>query len=286
MNHTSFTFSTKDGLSLLGRAWLSTTEKPKGMVHLVHGLGEHSGRYAHVAETMNEAGYHFAGFDLRGHGLSEGKKGYTPDFDHLLDDIQVSLTETTSRFGQSLPTFLYGHSLGANLVINYALRRNPDMAGIIATAPSLRLAFKPPKAKLLMGKLMAKIMPGFTMSSALDINALSRDKAVVKAYQDDVYIHDRVSAKLAMDIIESGQYALDHAQEWELPLLLMHGTGDRITSHQASQEFANNTSGAVDLVLWKNYYHEIHDDFGSDAVLEKMVAWLDEKTRPVNIVHS
>ena len=278
MNHTSFTFSSTDGLSLLGRAWLSNRENPTGIVHLVNGLGEHSGRYAHVAETLNEAGYHFTGFDLRGHGLSEGKRGYTPDFEHLLDDIQISITETASRFDQPFPIFLYGHSLGANLVLNYALRRKHDLAGVIATAPSLRLAFKPSKVKLLMGKLMAKIMPSFTMSNALEIEALSRDKAVVKAYRDDVYVHDRISARLAIDLLESGQYALDHARDWKLPLLLMHGTADRITSHQASQEFADKTSTKVDLVLWDDYYHEIHNDFGSDDVLAKMITWLNKKT--------
>jgi len=278
MNHTSFTFSSKEGLSLLGRTWLSNREKPLGIVHLVNGLGEHSGRYAHVAETLNDAGYHFTGFDLRGHGLSEGKRGYTPDFEHLLDDIQISLTETASKFNRPLPIFLYGHSLGANLVLNYALRRKHDLAGVIATAPSLRLAFKPSKIKLLIGRLMAKIMPSFTMSNSLEIDALSRDKAVVKAYRDDVYVHDRISARLAIDLFESGQYALDHAQDWKIPLLLMHGTADRITSHQASQEFAEKSSKKVDLVFWEDYYHEIHNDFGSDAVLAKMITWLDKKT--------
>ena len=276
MNHTSFTFSSSDGLSLLGRAWISPQNKIKGMVHLVNGLGEHSGRYAHVAETLNQAGYHLTGFDLRGHGLSEGKRGFTQDFDHLLDDIQVSLEETTSRFGHAWPIYLYGHSLGANLVLNYALRRKSDLSGVIATAPSLRLAFEPSKIKLLIGKIMAKLMPSFTMSNTLDVDALSRDSAVVKAYQDDVYVHDRLSARLAMDIFESGQYTLDHAQEWDLPLLLMHGTGDRITSHQASQEFAEDASDNVEFVSWENYYHEIHNDFGSAAVINKMVTWLDK----------
>ena len=278
MNHTSFTFSSEEGLSLLGRTWISNREKPMGIVHLVNGLGEHSGRYAHVAETLNDAGYHFTGFDLRGHGLSEGKRGYTPDFEHLLDDIQISLTEIVSRLDRPLPIFLYGHSLGANLVLNYALRRKPDLAGVIATAPSLRLAFKPSKIKLFIGQLMAKIMPSFTMSNSLEIDALSRDKAVVNAYRDDVYVHDRISARLAIDLLESGEYVLNHAKKWELPLLLMHGTADRITSHQASQEFAEKTSEKVDLVFWEDYYHEIHNDFGSDAVLAKMITWLDKKT--------
>lgn len=278
MNHKTFTFSSKDGLSLLGRAWISPIESPKGIVHLVHGIGEHSGRYTHVAEALNNAGYDFLGFDLRGHGLSEGKQGHTPDFDHLLDDIQICLTEAKARFRNSKPTFLYGHSLGANLVIKYGIRRKSDLAGVIATGPSFKLGFEPPKLKLFVGKMMADLMPTFTMNNALDVNGLSRDKAAVKAYQDDVYVHDRVSARLAMDIIQSGQYALDHADEWELPMLLMHGSADRFTSPEASQEFAKNAAEGVDLVLWEGYYHEIHNEFGNDKVIAKMISWLDDQT--------
>jgi len=116
------------------------------------------------------------------------------------------------------------------------------------------------------------------MPNGLEQNHLSRNNAVVQAYKDDIYVHDRLSARFGMDILESGQYAFNRADEWKLPLLLMHGTADQITSHKASQEFAKNANGHVELVLWEGYYHEIHNDFGKEEVITKMISWLNEKS--------
>jgi acylglycerol lipase len=279
MNQTTFTFSSNDGLSLLGRAWRSPHPNPKGIVNLVHGLGEHSGRYAHVGDALTQAGYHLTGFDLRGHGLSEGKRGHTPSFGHLLDDVQRFLKAAKDRMDHDLPIFLYGHSLGGSIAINYGLQRQPDLTGMIVTSPSLALAFEPSKAKIAAAKIMAKLMPAFAMKNGLETEALSRDIRVVKAYHDDVYVHDALSARLGLDMLESGQSALQNAPAWNLPLLLMHGTADRITSHKASQQFAEKAGLQVDLILWENAYHEIHNDLDNQDFFLKMITWLDEKTK-------
>ncbi len=276
MTHTGFTFQTKDDLTLMGRGWLSASDSVKGVINLVHGLGEHSGRYAHVAEAFTKAGYHFAAFDLRGHGLSAGKRGHTPDFSTLLDDIELFLEESKKKFGDSYPHFLYGHSLGGSLVINYILKRKADLAGVISTSPGLKTAFEPPKLKIMVGKVMSKIWPTMIMPNGLEKAALSRDDAVVKAYEDDVYVHDRLSAKLGVELLENGQYAFDHAQDFSFPMLLMHGTEDRITSPEASRKFAEKAGSQVELVLWEGYYHETHNDFGKEKVIEKMISWVDK----------
>jgi len=277
MQSGTFNFETKDGLTLLGRVW-QTKGDPKGVVNLVHGLGEHSGRYAHIAEALTKAGYHFIGFDLRGHGLSEGKRGHTPNYEYLMDDVALFLEKSHGFFGGDQPHFLYGHSLGGSIVLNYGLRRKPELAGVIATDPALALSFEPPKAKVTLGRMLAQIAPAFTMNNTLDVNALARDAAVVKAYQDDVLVHERLSAKLSMELLNSGQYALDHAAEWQLPLLLMHGTEDRITSCKASEAFASRAGASVTLKLWDGYFHEIHNDLGKEEVIAAMIAWLNEKS--------
>jgi alpha-beta hydrolase superfamily lysophospholipase len=279
MQHIGFTFKSKDNLSLLGRAWMVPSGQPKGIVNLVHGLGEHSGRYAHVGEALVDAGYHMAGFDLRGHGLSEGKRGHTPDLSHMMDDIDIFLKESAYRLGGDVPAFLYGHSLGGLLVLNYGLRRDSDLAGIIATSPALRTTTSTPKAKVALAKLMAMLIPSFTLSNGLETDALSRDAAVVKAYRDDVYVHDKISAKLGLILLEHGAYLLEHADEWDAPLLLMHGTADRICSYKASQEFAKSAGDNVNLVLWKDYYHETHNDIGKEKVISKLIHWLDERVQ-------
>ncbi len=278
MTHVGFTFNSEDGLDLLGRAWISKETSPRGIVHLVHGLGEHSGRYAHVGECLTEAGYTLAAFDLRGHGLSGGKRGHAPGIPVVMKDIARFLEESETRFGADLPRFLYGHSLGGSLVINYGLRRKPDLAGVIATSPALATAFAPPKAKVTLGKIMSNILPGLQMNNGLETTALSRDKAIVTAYQNDVLVHNKLSAQLGIDLLESGQFALDNATSWNMPLLLMHGTADRITSHKASKQFAKAAGDAVELVLWEDYYHETHNDLGKENVIKKMITWLDTRS--------
>lgn len=278
MKHINYHIQSSESLKLFCRAWLSEEAKPRGVINLVHGLGEHSGRYYHVADALNKAGYHLAAFDLRGHGLSEGKRGDIPSFERVLDDVGLFLQDSRERFGSLETQFLYGHSLGANIVVNFGLRRPAELAGIIATSPSFRLAFDPPKLTLFMGKILAKISPSFTMNNNLELDALSRDRAVVQAYKDDVYVHNRISAKLAMSLFQSGQYALDHAHEFTLPLLLMHGTEDRIGSPEATKEFADKAHENVELILWEDYYHETHNDIGKEKVIAKLISWIDEKT--------
>ena len=278
MAHTHFDFISDDGIKLFGRTWLTNLKEPKGMIHLVHGIGEHSGRYDHLGEAFNESGYHFIAFDQRGHGLSEGKRGHAPSFDQLLSDVEVFLDEAQKRYGPQSNLFLYGHSLGGLIVINFCLQKQKDLDGAIATAPSLQLAFEPPKIQLSILKFMKSISPAFTMSSMLDQDALARDPAIVKAYQDDPYVHDRVSAKLAIEMLRYGEFALNHAKDWNIPLLLMHGTSDRLSSHKASQEFAENAGNLVDLVLWQGYYHEIHNDIGKEEVIGKIISWVNNRS--------
>src|SRR5512137_2011524 len=138
MQHIEFTQQALDDVQFYFQGWQPETP-PKAVVCLVHGLGEHTGRYAHVAAALNDAGYALLGFDLRGHGKSGGPRGHTPTYDALMDDIGRLLAEAGQRYpGQQ--QFLYGHSLGGNLVLNYALRRKPGLAGVIATSPALRPA--------------------------------------------------------------------------------------------------------------------------------------------------
>ena len=129
------------------RAWLGAARPPKAAIMLVHGHGEHVARYDHVAAALTEKGYAMLGFDLRGHGKSGGPRGHTPSYDALMDDIASFSQQTDQRYA-GLPRFLYGHSLGGNLVLNYALRRKPDLHGVIATGPWLKLAFDPPASQV------------------------------------------------------------------------------------------------------------------------------------------
>jgi alpha-beta hydrolase superfamily lysophospholipase len=263
----------KEGIKFYACGW-EPMGKPKAVVALVHGHGEHVGRYAHVAEAFTKAGFVLTGFDLRGHGKSGGPRGHVSSYEALMDDIAHFLAQVARRY-PGLPLFLYGHSLGGNLVLNFVLRRKPNVVGAIVTGPWLRLAFDPPAVQVILARVMDKIAPGFTQASKLDTSALSHDAQVVKAYNSDPLVHDKISARLYVSMYDSGLWALEHASEFPVPLLLMHGADDRITSAQASREFAERGGKKVTWRAWEGLYHEIHNEPEKAEVLEVMTAWMN-----------
>jgi alpha-beta hydrolase superfamily lysophospholipase len=273
MEISEWTWKSLDGLDMYARGW-APPEKPRAAIMLVHGHGEHVGRYDHVAAALAEKGYAMLGFDLRGHGKSGGPRGHTPSYDALMDDIASFSRQADERY-PGLPHFLYGHSMGGNLVLNFALRRKPDLHGVIATDPWLKLAFDPPASQVLLGRLTNGIAPAFVQHSKLDTKGLSHDQAVVTAYANDPLVHDKISARLFVTIYESGLWALEHAAEFPLPLLLMHGAADPITSARASQEFARKAGDKVTIKVWDGLYHEIHNEPEKAEVFKVMLGWLD-----------
>jgi acylglycerol lipase len=271
-------WTTSDGLRLFAQAW-SPEAETRAAVCLVHGQGEHSGRYSHVAAALTQAGFALLAFDLRGHGRSQGKRGHAPSWDALLDDIAQALEEARARFADC-PRFLYGHSLGATLTLCYGLQRRDLLAGVVATGPLLLPAFEPPAWKLSLGRLMYGVWPGFSLNNELDPSGLSRDPQVVQAYVNDPLVHDRISARLGLDMLEMGQWTLEHAAEFTLPLLLMHGGADRLCSPQAVRQFADRAAGDCTYRCWDGLYHEIHNEPEQREVLEAMVRWLQAHTQP------
>jgi alpha-beta hydrolase superfamily lysophospholipase len=263
---------TGDGLRLYGRGW-RPDGTPKAVICLVHGLGEHSGRYRHVADHLTRRGSALLAVDLRGHGRSEGRRGHTPGYETLMEDISHLLSEAGKRF-DGIPLFLYGHSMGGNLVINYAIRRNPRLRGVIASAPLLRTAFDPPRWKTILGEIMRIAWPTMSTSNGLPTRYLSRDPAVVSDYDGDPLVHDRVTVSF-LDIRRAGLWALERAGDFPLPLLLMHGGEDRITSSQASIEFAAEAGDVCTLKIWDGFYHEVHNEPGKEKVLACISEWLD-----------
>ena len=279
-----FTLSASGGQSLYACLWAGNAAvQPKAVVCLVHGLGEHCGRYAHVADAFNQAGFAVLSMDQRGHGRTAGPRGYAVSLDTMLDDVALLLAEAEKRYpGQ--PAFLYGHSMGGGLVLNYALRRySPTkegqgagkLAGVIATSPALRTAFPPPAIKLALGRALAGLLPSLAMANELELAGLSRDPEVIEKYKSDPLVHDRISTRLAIDLIDSGGWALEHAAEFPLPLLLVHGSADRLTSAPASQEFAAKVPGGrCTLKIWEGFYHETHNEPEKEQVIGLMVNWI------------
>ncbi len=268
-----FILNTADALTLHGQGW-EPDIPPKAVICLVHGLGEHCSRYDHVAETFNQAGFALLSFDLRGHGRSEGRRGHAPNYPALMADISQLLNEAASRY-PNRPCFLYGHSLGANLAIHYALTERPPLAGVIASAALLRLAYKPPAWKTALLRSMHALQINMTISSGLNDTDLSRDINVIRTYRNDPLTHKRITPSLAVNMLRYGEWNLKHAAEFPVPLLLMHGDADRITSAEAAREFAAHTIAGCTLKIWEGLYHELHNEPEKQEVLAQILNWLE-----------
>ena len=266
--------TSKDGIQLYTKEW--AIQKPKGVICLIHGFGEHCNRYGHVADFFNKNGYAFVAMDNRGHGKSEGNRGHTPQYDSYLDDIDVFLAGVKGRY-VGAPMFLYGHSMGGNLVLNYILRRIPAIQGAVVSGPWIRLAFEPKKIMLTLGKMMRAIYPSFSQDSKLVAEHISKDPAVVKAYNEDPLVHSKITASAGMALTEAAAWLNDYKDEMPVPVIIMHGGDDLLTSQPGSEEFAKRVKGDVTYKKWNGMYHEIHNEPDKMSVFNYTLGWLDSK---------
>lgn len=243
---------------------------------LVHGFGEHSGRYKeHVVPALLHSNSAVVLYDNIGHGQSGGKRGHCPNYEALLNILESVVLKARSFF-PSIPIFLYGHSMGGNLVLNYVLQREEGFNAVIATSPYLRLAFKPPGWKMFLGKLMLHLMPSMTMASGLDPNGISRIPEEVNKYVKDPLVHDKVSPMFSFPIMDAGELAISKANELQIPTLLLHGTKDPIIDPGGTQEFHQNARTTT-LKLFTGGFHELHNDLCREEVVETIQNWLQQQ---------
>ena len=263
-----------DNTTIKGNIW-KTTNPAKAVVALVHGFGEHIGRYQHVAEYFDKHDLAMVGYDQRGHGKTSGKKGHVKNHDLLLGDVDRLLKQINETF-PGLPVILYGHSWGGNVITNYILKNDvSSLAGVVISSPWLRLAFEPPKFQMTMGKLIGKLFPGFTQANKLDLAELSNDKEVGKIYAADPLVHGKISVATFLGTHDAGNWALENAGKLNINTLLMHGTHDKITSHEASKEFAQKAGDKITLQLWEGLRHETHNEIKKEDVLKFVTEWIN-----------
>lgn len=271
--HKTFTTSTSDGISLFGQSW-EPTDSIIGIICVFHGHGEHTGRYEQFASVMNDSGFAVTGFDLRGHGKSGGLRGHIPSYDQLMDDCSLILNETVKRY-QGKPVILLGNSMGGNLAINFALRRKPMVAGVIALAPQLKNAMTIPSWKMFAGRLLFDIWPTFGAGDGINRNNLSRSPEVVSSIKNDSLCHDRVTAHYFC-INDAGEWALCHASELTIATLIMHGDSDKVTSAEASQAFAEKSNHCT-LKILPGFYHQLYEEPGKEELFNYMAGWIRKR---------
>lgn len=253
------------------------TENAKAIVVLVHGFGEHLGRYAaNVIPMLTHAGCTVYGYDNFGHGKSSGKRGHCQSYESLLQLLNT-IINLAKKDNPELPLFLYGHSMGGNLVLNYGLRYKEPLAGIIATSPYLKLAFHPPKWKLILGRALLKIAPSITLPTGMDTNLLSRNQDVIDAYNDDPLVHDRVSPMFSFPIMDAGEWAITHANQLTISTLLVHGSADKIIDVAGTKAFHDKAATTTTFYCDEGGYHELHWDANADAILAMIQNWLQQQ---------
>lgn len=276
MEHFETKWKSHDGLDVYAQGWNPATLPPAAVVCLVHGIGEHTLRYLNIAEAFTKEGYGLFGADLRGHGNSGGIRGHFPSAEAVIRDIDLLIGQA-KRLYPGIPLILYGHSLGGILVLYYGLREKPDVTGIIAASPGLRTALEEQPLKVMAARILGTLVPKLTIPTGLDINAISRDREVVRLYTEDKLVHDKMSLGFGKIMLGVIKWTLEHAGEFDIPLLLLHGKADTIAYSSGSVEFADGIGDICKLVLWDDACHELHNEPEKAEVLKTMTDWIKDR---------
>lgn len=267
-------FKTSDNLSLEVQKYIQC-DNPDKCILIVHGHGEHAGRFQEVAEYFINKGISVMALTLRGHGNSEGKKGHAPSMNQLLTDVEYFIRFVRVEF-LNADLYLYGHSMGGNIVLNYLAKdQSNEIKAGIATSPWIKLAFEPPKWKVNMGNWLADIIPELIQSTGLKAVDISSINEEVERYENDPLVHSKISAKLFTSIMKGGEYLIHNTHKFKHPIFLAHGQKDKIISHDATEAFANDSR----LFTFKSYAdskHEIHHDIDFENLMTDIMHWMNE----------
>ena len=247
----------------------------RARVVLVHGLGEHLGRYGHVASALLSRGFAVAGWDLRGHGRSSGVRGDVKDTEWLVDDLATVCAHFRE---EGCPLFIFAHSLGAQIALRFLEREGGVCRGAVIASPWLRLAFHPPRWKLLIARLAMWIRPGFVQKTKLRAERLSRDPAHLASFPHPELAHRRISARMYFALLAGGERIFAEAARLHTPMLLLHGDDDPVTSHRATCDFFERV-GSQDKTLrvFPGARHEMHNDLDRAEVLREIGGWIEAR---------
>ncbi|WP_431274706.1 lysophospholipase [Variovorax ureilyticus] len=266
---------TPDGETLAVQDWSVESGAARAVVVVVHGLGEHAGRYAHVADRLNDWGFEVRAVDHHGHGASSGARGGLPTVHRLLDDLAL-VVDDTRQTHPALPLVLLGHSLGGLVAASFVARGVRAVDALVLSSPALDpglSAFQ----KFLVATL-SRIAPALRVGNGLDLQYLSHDPAVAKAYRADALCHDRIGARLARFLADEGASVQAAAARWPVPTLLIYAGDDRLVDPAGSRAFAQAAPPQrVSATCYAGHYHEIFNEREADAVFERLHRWLDER---------
>ena len=250
-----YSTTSADGTELFGRHW--AVETPKAVMTLVHGFGEHCGRYASMAAFLNSHDIAVVTLDFRGHGKSAGRRGVVKSYEDFRADLAVLLAKTQALYPHT-PQVLYGHSMGGGIVLDHG-SRNLDDLPIIASAPFIAPTAPVPKSLRIFVELMGKLLPKTAMSQPIDGTKISNLAEEQTLYLDDPLNHGKLGFRLAEGMVKTGERLSLDAKNWDRPLLLLHSKADQLTSFQASEAFAHEAK-QTEFHAFEIHQHEMHND--------------------------
>lgn len=277
MHHSEGKFTGQDGLALYYQRWLPDRDA-QAVLGIVPGLGSHSGLFSNLVNYLVPRGYAIYSVDLRGHGRSPGQRGYINAWSEFRADFGSFWQLVTSQH-PTLPGFVLGHSLGAVIVLDYALRQPDTLAGVIAMAPAIGPVGVSP-IRLAIGQLLSQVVPRFTLNTGIPQNAGSQDAAVVAAYQHDPLRHTKGTARLVTEFLQTVRYLRSHIANLQMPMLILHGSADPVALPASSQLlFEQLPIADKEYREYPNAYHDLHNDIYAEQVAADISNWLDRHIR-------
>jgi len=271
------TFVASDGDNVVVQDWpLEPGATLRGVVIVVHGLGEHAGRYDHVARQLNAWGFAVRGYDQCGHGESGGARGSLPTDTRLLDDLADIVDSTRARMSKQMPLIVLGHSMGGLVAGRFVSLGMRPIDGLVMSSPALNAGMN--SLQKLLVSVLPKIAPDLRVGNGVKPQFISHDPTVVAAYRNDPLVHDRISARLARFIAEAGPQTLALAPQWTVPTLLLYAGDDRLLNPQGSRDFAKTApKRVVTAKCFDDLYHEIFNELDAAPVFAELKRWLDER---------
>jgi acylglycerol lipase len=273
VEHREGRFRGRGNLDLYCQRWLPSLS-PKAILLVVHGLAEHSGRYSNLADYFAPKGYAVYSYDQRGHGRSEGSRCYVRRFSEYIEDLDRFVGMVRNEHEKE-KIFLIGHSMGATVAVAHAVRHKGKISGLLLSGAALKVSSTASSALVVMAGILSLLLPKIGVT-VLDASTLSRDKTVVDAYVKDPLVYrGRICARTGAELIKTMRELPPRMHEIELPLLIMHGTADRLSDPEGSRMLFGQ-SGSKDKVLklYEGFYHEIFNEPKKEQVFVDMESWL------------
>lgn len=266
-------FQGSDQNELFFQTW--TPDKVRGTVVITHGLAEHSECYHPLARTLSDDGWRVFAWDLRGHGRSEGKRGFVLNISSFIDDFDIFLKLVRKQSPEFTP-ILFGHSTGGLITLRGIQIHKPDYTALALSSPAVGLSIPVPKLKEKLAHFAIKWMPTLTMSNEIKYSDLTRDEEMRQSYVKDALRHDKISPGLFLSMVDNFPLALEHAPEIEKPVLMQLAGDDRLVSTSAARTlFEQLTNKKNQLVLYPESYHEIFNDLDREQAIADLKKFIN-----------